>query len=438
MIWKTESIEFAFKSVIITGIGLLFIDWLAWPYIDRDWKFLMLSACNVVILLALMSRLYKRTMLTFMRASAQLEALRGGDYSSEPRQIYNKGIVEEFNCELSKLGEMLLAQNQHRHHELRVLYRLIDQLNTPILVFNHRLLLTYANNAFQDLFGKPWQIMRHASPTMLGLEINPQWMFRDPEKAAQWLIRHSMFFDNGQGHQLLVFTDIQAAQRHSQLDAWEKLIRVISHEIRNSLTPVSALATNLQSRVTNERDAQALRVISERCKHLQEFVGRYSEIHKPLQINERWILAATLFDALQALFPQAKLRPEGLLLQLWSDPVLLQQVLINLVKNAFEAGKEIEPVDIVFSQNSAFIEIKVIDHGQGIANPHNLFVPFYSTKKHGQGIGLTLSRHIIERLGGNLSLNNNQQGGGACATIKLPLKKPLLPQTSDVFEHVAD
>jgi two-component system nitrogen regulation sensor histidine kinase NtrY len=194
----------------------------------------------------------------------------------------------------------------------------------------------------------------------------------------------------------------------------------LSHEIRNSLTPVAALTQSLQSKASSERDQQALELIGERCQHLQDFVSRYAELHKPLQIQTQWIKTEILFQRLTALFPDAQLQAKGLHLQIWADLVLLQQVLINLIKNALEAGSSAGSIELHFGQHDHQNEIRVIDKGHGIANADNLFVPFYSTKTQGQGIGLSLSRHIIEQMGGQLSLNNNSKGAGACALVTLP------------------
>jgi len=203
------------------------------------------------------------------------------------------------------------------------------------------------------------------------------------------------------------------------LQAWQKLIRVLSHEIRNSLTPVAALTQSLQGKMSSEREQQALELIGERCQHLQDFVSRYAELHKPLHLQPQWLSAEALFQRLTALFPDAQLQAKGLQIELWADSVFLQQTLINLIKNAVEAGSPTGSIEMIFSQREQGNEIRIVDGGQGIANPDNLFVPFYSTKTQGQGIGLSLSRHIIEQMGGQLTLSNNANGVGACALILL-------------------
>ncbi len=419
MIWRTDSLEAQLKTAFIIctllqliccGFLLLIFPW---------WKVALLGIILLSANAYIFRRLFANVLVVFRRASVQLEALQNQDYSLVAKSAFGRGKVAEFHQQLTRLGEALQQHKTHYDQQLFLLYRLIDQLNTPILVFDHRLQLSYANAAFAELFGRPWQTLRHASPSLLGLNSEPEWQFADAYKAQQWQIRTSRFLDQGENHQLLVFINIQAALREGQLEAWQKLIRVLSHEIRNSLTPVAALTQSLQTKVTTEREQQALELIGERCQHLQDFVSRYAELHKPLHLQPQWLSAENLFQRLTALFPEAQLHAKGLQIKLWADLVFLQQVLINLIKNAIEAGSPVGSIEVAFNFRENTNEIRIIDAGQGIANPDNLFVPFYSTKTQGQGIGLSLSRHIIEQMGGQLSLINNPRGSGACALIQL-------------------
>lgn len=422
MIWRTNSLEaqlkiaFAlclFLQLICSGFLLVILTW---------WQVVILAFLLVAMNTLIFRRIYQKILAAFRRASVQLEALQNQDYSLIAKPAFRVGKVAEFHQQLNALGESLQQHKSYYDQQLFLLYRLIDQLNTPILVFDHRLQLSYANTAFAELFDRPWQALRHASPSLLGLLAEPEWQFTDSNKAQQWQIRTSRFLDQGQSHQLLVFINIQAALREGQLQAWQKLIRVLSHEIRNSLTPVAALTQNLQSKVTSEREQQALALIGERCQHLQDFVSRYAELHKPLQVDLQWLSAENLFQRLTALFPDAHLHAKGLQVELWADSVFLQQALINLIKNAIEAGSPAGSIEVIFSQREQANEIRIVDGGHGIANPDNLFVPFYSTKTQGQGIGLSLSRHIVEQMGGQLTLSNNASGIGACALIWLRKK----------------
>ena len=419
MAWQSNSLEFQLKLffAVYVAMQLLCCGLLLWllPW----WQVAIVAGVLLSVTIYGYSHLQEKIFASFRRASVQLEALEHQDYSLVAKPVFTCGRVADFYQQLNTLGDALQQHKSHYDQQLFLIYRLIDQLNTPILVFDHRLQLNYANNAFAELFGRPWQALRHASPSLLGLVAQPEWQFTDSTKAQQWQIRHSQFLDQGQKHQLLIFINIQAALREGQLQAWQKLTRVLSHEIRNSLTPVAALTQSLQARLGGEREQQALALISERCQHLQDFVSRYAELHKPLHIQPEWLASEAIFQRLDALFPDIKLQAKGLQTEIWADSMLLQQVLINLIKNAVEASSQPGTIEIIFSQREQTHEIRIVDDGQGIANPDNLFVPFYSTKTQGQGIGLSLSRHIIEQMGGQLTLNNNSQGRGACALVQL-------------------
>lgn len=419
MTWRTDSLEtqlnVAFTVCLLLqsvccGFLLLVFPW---------WKVALGGLFLLMVNGWIFRRIYQKILIAFRRASVQLEALQHQDYSLVANPVFTSGKVAEFHQQINTLGDSLQQHKSHYDQQLFLLYRLIDQLNTPILVFDHRSQLSYANAAFAELFGRPWQALRHGSPALLGLVAEPEWHFTDLAKAQQWQIRHSRFLDQGQSHQLLVFINIQAALREGQLQAWQTLIRVLSHEIRNSLTPVAALTQSLQGKMSSEREQQALELIGERCQHLQDFVSRYAELHKPLHLQPQWLSSKVLFQRLTALFPDVQLQAKGLQTELWADSVFLQQALINLIKNAIEAGSPIGSIEMIFSQREQGNEIRIVDGGQGIANPDNLFVPFYSTKTQGQGIGLSLSRHIIEQMGGQLTLSNNANGVGACALIRL-------------------
>jgi nitrogen fixation/metabolism regulation signal transduction histidine kinase len=362
----------------------------------------------------------KRQLAAFNRASVQLEALHNQDYSLQARAAYRSGIAAGFQQQLHQLSQQLQQRKSFFDEQQFLLYRLIDQLNTPILVFDHKQQLSYANNEFVTLFGRPWQSMRHASASLLGLHPEPDWHFADAVKQRQWQIRHSRFLEQGQRQQLLVFINIQSALRETELRAWQQLIRVLSHEIRNSLTPVLALSEHLQQKLPDGREQQALQVILERSRHLQDFVSRYSELNKPLTINLQRIDSDQLCNALQLLFDGQLITHAGPAITFVSDMTLLQQVLINLLKNAFEAGSPPGTVEIRCRQQSQVL-IEVLDQGQGLLALQDLFVPFYSTKPTGQGIGLVLCRQIIEQLGGSLSLaNRTDHSNGVCAQIILP------------------
>lgn len=421
MAWISDSLESQSKRQSWLFIALALGCTLACSWLWPVWWVWLLAICAFIALSRAQLRSRSRLLAAFCRASVQLEAMHNQDYSLQARAAFSSGIAAGFQQQLHQLSQQLQQRKSFFDEQQFLLYRLIDQLNTPILVFDHKQQLSYANAEFQQLFGRPWQSMRHTSANSLGLLAEPHWHFADDNRARQWQIRQSRFIDQGQTHQLLVFIDIQAALRETQLQAWQQLIRVLSHEIRNSLTPVQTLTEHLQQKLPPGREQEAVALIKERSQHLQDFVSRYAELNKELKIQPQGLSAHGIFARLQLLFQSEQLSATGLEQHFTADSMLLQQVLINLIKNACEAQSAAGTIHLSFRSVAQQIEICVLDQGHGIQNPQNLFVPFYSTKAQGQGIGLALCRQIIEQMGGDLQLHNRTDGfQGAYARILLP------------------
>lgn len=421
-IFKNKSLN-AYIFNVLAGCSLLLLLLICWILVSADWQVwnigLTLVVVGLVLLLAIM-RFKHRIMSSFERALLHIEAVKVEDYNQFAKSEFKEGVTAEFHEELTMLSkQMQTHKSQYDQHAL-LLYQLIDQLDTPMLVFNQKQKLTYANAAFSSLFGQPWQMFRLASPKLLGLIYTDKgWHL--PSKDQQWHVSQSEFIDSGERHQLLVFTNIDSAIRASQLNAWQQIIRVMGHEIRNSLTPVSSLAESLASKSVSTREQQALGVISERCHHLQDFVNRYSSLSQNLALDLQKLDAVSFGERLKALFSQHKVTFATKTQWLWADPTFIEQVFINLLKNAFEA--DATAVKIEIKEKAQYSQIKVVDNGHGLANTDNLFVPLFTTKQQGQGIGLTFCRNIIEQHGGSIDIRNNSASQkGMTATITLPIK----------------
>ena len=299
-----------------------------------------------------------------------------------------------------------------------LIYQLIDQLDTPVLVFNKDDKLIYANGAFSLLYREPWQRYRFASPGLLGLEKSADsWQLQ--RAGSKWQISQSRFIDAGELHQLLVFTNIETAITATQLEAWQMMIRVIGHEVNNSLTPINTIAESLQRRITDKRDNDALQLIADRCEHLQDFISRYGSVSKPLQLACRNIDSVALVAELTQLFPALEITQDIKVKQIWADQSALEQVLINLLKNALEA--EATRVTISISNQPGFTVLRLTDDGHGFADQDKILVPLFTTKENGQGLGLSLCRHIVSQHGGRFSIHN-QSDSGVMATLTLPFQ----------------
>ena len=177
----------------------------------------------------------------------------------------------------------------------------------------------------------------------------------------------------------------------------------------------------------NVKSTAALKVIVDRSNNLQEFVNRYSDISRNLKVNKTYFKSQAFIDTVISLFPKVKLKINNTTDELYADAVLLKQVMINLIKNGIEASSPHERAKIeinifnIIKATGNKTTIEIIDNGHGIANSDNLFVPFYTTKKQGQGIGLGLCQNIIEQHMGSLRIKNNKIQG-ATAIISLPYR----------------
>ena len=420
MIFKSKTLEsyitlrlsfFALLFVILLFVLLQQFQW-------SDWDLALITGLTALTLMVAIINFRGRLMSTFDRALLHIEAVRNEDYNQYAKSDFESGNVGAFHRELKALSEYLLTQKSRYDQHAFLVYQLIDQLDTPILVFNAKNKLSYANGAFSRLYDQPWQMYRQASPKLLGLHKTPEgWQLDD--KKQQWQISQSEFIDAGEAHQLLVFTNIESALRASQLSAWQQIIRVMGHEIRNSLTPVSSLAESLAQRTSTERDQKALALISDRCHHLQDFISRYSSLSQTLNLNIQQVSVTQLAERLKGLYPGPALK---LLVELdWiaADQAFIEQVLINLIKNAIEAGSD--DISLSFKEVKGKNQLQLIDNGHGFANMDNLFVPLFTTKQNGQGIGLTFCRNIIEQHQGSIKLSNNADKG-VCVTINLPIQ----------------
>jgi signal transduction histidine kinase len=253
--------------------------------------------------------------------------------------------------------------------------------------------------------------------------------------AGRWEARRSVFRSGGLPFQLLVLTDVSRAMRQEERQAWQRLIRVLSHELNNSLTPIQSIAGSLESLVRRaERPndwevdlRRGLGVISSRSESLTRFLDSYARLARlpeptlePVELGALVRRVARLETRMEvALVPGREVR-------IRADHAQLEQALINLVRNAVDAAlKTGGTVRAGWSSADDWVDVWIEDDGPGIPNAANLFVPFYSTKPGGSGIGLVLSRQIAEAHHGTLLVANREDGRGARANVRLPLPRAM-------------
>ncbi|MFC3033302.1 sensor histidine kinase [Pseudoalteromonas fenneropenaei] len=416
--------HFELKLLLSSGLLLLcgLASTLAWYASPFAWLRLaiLLSAGVVIGLLLRWQWRYVRQHLR--RFGWQLDAIAEADFTQQLAPQFGAGEAAQLERQLQTVVQQLRAQKGRYSSQMFVIYELIDKLNSPVMIFDAQARLSYGNPAFFNLFARPWQSCKGMHASTLGLDCDKQgWRWQNPQQASQWQLRYSHFLQEGESFTLLMVLDISQALRQKELAAWQQLIRVISHEIRNTLTPISSLASSLQSKVNVARDQQALAVIAERCEHLQTFMARYADASKTLKLQcQTFDCRAMLGRVIGLLQLQAEVEMTVKTPLLYGDAALLEQVLINLLDNARFANHEVgrRGISLVVTRDANRNCIEINDSGDGFANLDNALTPFYTTRPLGQGIGLTWSRHVIEQHGGELRLRNGEQG--ACVSIWLP------------------
>ena len=366
-----------------------------------------------------------------------LAALREGDFSIRARVGDGSDALSLAYLEVNQLEEILRNQRLGAVEATETLRKVLEEIDVAVFAFDPDQILRIVNRTGEQLLGQPADRLIGKSARDLRLDrtlrgVAPRTLeISFPGGTGRWELRRSVVRQEGYPLQLIAMSDLSRALREEERQAWKRIIRVLSHEINNSLAPIKSISGSLQSmlgRSTLPEDVgedveRGLAVISSRAEALGRFMASYAKLARLPKpeldaVNVR-ALVRRVAD-LETRMPVEVVGGDDVTVM--ADPDQLEQALINLVRNAVDATLEEDGrgVSLRWLTRAGRLHLLVEDHGPGLPETGNLFVPFYTTKQGGSGIGLVLSRQIAEGHGGTLELEN-REGGGARARMVLPV-----------------
>ena len=366
-----------------------------------------------------------------------LAGLREGHFTLRAREEESDDVLGAVRREVNTLQETLKEQRLGALEADALLRRVMEEIDVAVFAFDADRALRLVNRAGERLLGQPAERLIGRTAAQLGLEQTlegetPRILELVVPGAAtgKWEVRRRPFRQGGLPLDMVVLADISRVLRTEERQVWQRLVRVLSHEINNSLAPIKSLAgtmTSLLDRAPRATDwetdlRKGLEVIATRSDALNRFMASYARLAKlppptlgPLDVGD-WVRRAI---HLETRLPVRLI--EGPPLTIRADGDQLDQVLINLLTNALEAARETSGgVEVSWAARDGMVEVEVRDEGPGLPSPGNLFVPFFTTKPNGSGIGLVFCRQVVEAHGGAVTLQNRADRKGCVARIRLP------------------
>jgi two-component system nitrogen regulation sensor histidine kinase NtrY len=391
----------------------------------------------LLVFLAAMTASVNKALVEPLRGLTNVvEAYRKGDYTLRGSREVPGDALGDLVHEINSLGSTLHQQRLQAMEATALLEKLIGAISIAVLAFDTDGKLRVRNPAAAQLLRLDAEGGYGLTATDLGVQgflderIPTRIVTQVAGRNGRWQITQGTFREGGLVQHLLLISDVQQALREEERLAWQRLIRVMGHEVNNSLAPIKSLAETLEELLAVALPAGAgraetldgLRVIAERTRSLARFLSQYGRLARLPPPRRRWLHVASVVARVTALETLHKIEADvPARLEVYVDEDQLEHALINLSRNATEAlqtpgGR----VLIVARHRHGDLVLEVIDEGGGIANPDNLFVPFFTTKQEGSGVGLVLSRQIAEAHGGTLTLENRDGVSGAVATLEIP------------------
>jgi two-component system, NtrC family, nitrogen regulation sensor histidine kinase NtrY len=417
----------------------------------------ILTIATLVLLLAI-AAFMDQVVRPLQTLANVVAALREEDYSFRARGAKRDDPFGDLAIEINALADMYQLQRHGALEAAALFRRVIAELDAPVFAFDQGEILRLVNPAAERVFGlaaardlgrtakdlKLTTLLYQSDEGLIQLDAQSQ-IARNPSRSpSRWMVRRSNFRQGGVPHTLLLLSDVSAALREEERIAWRRLIRVLGHEISNSLAPIKSIAGSLRSRLPQggaESNGflpdfdRGLGVIESRAESLNRFVQAYRQLAQLPAPAMRRVPVGPLLERVASLETRLEITlaaaPQ---VDVFADPDQMEQLLINLVRNGVEAAWSVREDAIAAGQpyddpavalrsriEGDLLSVTIEDNGPGLTNPANLFVPFYTTKKSGSGVGLALARQIAEAHGGTLELRNRVDTQGCEAELRIPL-----------------
>ncbi len=409
---------------MVLVVTLLLVLWVATSVDDR-WLGILLG---LLVAVPLMAWVVYRALRPLNKIVTALRVgnsnFRAGDFSTsiyEQRSDELGALVRSHNV----LGEQLRSERRSIYQRELLLDTLIQATPLAVLLANQNGRIIYSNGAAKtflqtsELDGvRLTELLTHLGEDVQALVEGGRdglCSIEGTEGTEFYYLSSSRFVLNTQPHQLYLFKHLTQTLNQREVDTWKKVIRVISHELNNSLAPISSMANSGQKLLAVgqlERLEKVFATIGERAAHLRDFIAGYAQFARLPVPHPEDVLLGPFLEGLQVVLgQQVQLRIEGQVSRF--DPAQIEQLCINLLKNAFESGAPAESICLEMVSSPQDLYLTVSDGGPGMSDDVmlNALLPFYSTKKTGTGLGLSLCREIVEAHGGRIYLENKPEGG---------------------------
>lgn len=435
----------ALPALLVSGI----LVWMQpWSIGSR----LSLLGAEIFVWWLLALALQEQTIRPLQTLANVIGSLREEDYSFRARNATPEDALGELSLEVNALADMLSTEKVRSIEATALLQRVVDEIDAPLFAFDPASAVQLVNPAGAHLLRLSQKQLLGRKAADVGLDTcltadnETVVELHLAESRVRWLLRRSSFRQHGVPHTLVVLSDVSRALREEERKAWQRLIRVLGHELSNSLAPIKSIAGSLSSRVAGTNIDPEIRsdlhrgldIIESRAGSLQRFLEAYRRLAQMPAPKLQDVPLAPLIARVAGLETRLKVCvQEGPNVTFKADPDQLEQMLINLIRNAVDAVMETnekpETADSkLLSANGGGVvvrweppkdqlAIEIQDDGPGLSNPSNLFTPFYTTKPNGSGVGLVLCRQIAEAHGGTVEIKNRTDRSGCLVRVLLPM-----------------